>query len=94
MSQITINTPPIINYCKGLPTSGNKETEIKFTIEAEDIDNDDLSFFWDFGDETFSQEKNPIHTYSENGTYRPTITVSDGKGGEDNCSTAWITIVE
>jgi len=94
MSQITINTPPTINHCRGLPTSGNKETEIKFTIEAEDIDNDDLSFFWDFGDEAFSQEKNPIHAYSENGTYRPTITVSDGKGGEDNCSTAWITIVE
>ena len=92
--QITINTPPIINYCRGLPTSGNKETEIKFTIEVEDTDNDNLSFFWDFGNKIFSQEENPVHAYSESGTYRPTVTVSDGKGGEDNCSTAWITIVE
>lgn len=93
-AQITINTPPSINYCKGLPTSGNKDTEIQFTIEAEDIDDDVLSFLWTFGDETSSQEENPTHIYSESGNFNPTVTVFDGKEGEDYCSTAWITIAE
>ena len=93
-TQIIVNTPPAIDHCKSAPTSGNKDTEIQFAVEVEDINNDNLSFFWNFGDETFSQEKSPTHTYSESGTYHPTITVSDGKGGEDNCSTAWITIAE
>ena len=94
IAQITINTPPTISSCRGLPTSGSKDTEIQFTVTTEDVDNDALSFFWDFGDETFSQEENPIHIYSENGTYTPTVTVSDGREKEVSCSTAWITIVE
>ena len=94
VEQVAVNTPPIINYCKNLPTSSEKGIEIQFTIDVQDIDNDIMSFFWDFGDETFSQEENPTHAYAENGTYRPSVTVSDGKGGEDNCSTAWITIAE
>jgi len=94
VGQVAINTPPIINYCKGLPVSGNKNTEIQFTVDAQDIDNDEISFFWDFGDETSSQEKNPVHAYVENETYHPSITIFDGKGGEDTCSTAWITIAE
>jgi len=92
--QAIVNTPPNIDYCRGLPVSGNKNTEIQFTTEAKDIDNDNLTFFWNFGDETFSQEQNPIHIYPENGTYHPTVTISDDKNGESNCSTVWITITE
>jgi len=92
--QITINTPPVINYCRGLPVSGSKNTEVQFTVDAQDINNDKIFFLWDFGDETFSQEENPIHVYAEDGTYRPSVTVSDGKEEGDNCSTAWITIAE
>ena len=94
ISQITVNTPPSINSCRASTASGNKNTEIQFTVEAEDIDNDSLSFFWDFGDETSSQEQNPTHTYSTNGTYRPIVTVFDENNGESSCSTIWITITE
>jgi len=93
-TQVTINTPPVISSCKSLPTSGDRDTEIQFAVTTEDIDNDVLSFFWDFGDNTSSQEERPTHVYSKNGTYTPTVTVSDGKGEEVSCSTAWITIVE
>ena len=93
VSQIIINTPPEISYCKSLPTLGNINTEIQFTVKVEDIDNDILSFLWDFGDETFSQEKNPTHSYSKTGTYQSSVTVSD-EAGEDKCLTAWVTIVE
>ncbi|NLX75710.1 MAG: PKD domain-containing protein, partial [Synergistaceae bacterium] len=37
---------------------------------------------WDFGDGTFSNEINPIHSYSAIGTYQITISV-EGPGGSD-----------
>ncbi len=43
-----------------------------------------LSWLWDFGDETTSEEQSPTHTYADNGIYEVTLTVCD----EDNdCDT-------
>jgi PKD repeat protein len=35
------------------------------------------TWFWNFGDETWSNEKDPIHIYSDPGTYIVTLTVTD-----------------
>ena len=35
------------------------------------------SYFWDFGDGTFSTEENPTHTYTDGGMYEPTLKVYD-----------------
>lgn len=45
--------------------------------------NDPFSWFWDFDDGTISTETNPIHTYTENGTYFVCLTAT-GPGGTDN----------
>jgi uncharacterized repeat protein (TIGR02543 family) len=37
---------------------------------------------WDFGDGVFSSEKNPLHTYIEEGVYRVTLTVTNAKGSD------------
>ncbi len=37
-----------------------------------------LSFLWDFGDSTTSTENNPIHTFTQKGTYTVKLQVSDG----------------
>jgi gliding motility-associated-like protein len=39
--------------------------------------NEDLNYDWDFGDGTFSFEKNPIHYYSEKGIFKPTLRVKN-----------------
>ena len=44
-----------------------------------DVDNDTLSYMWDFGDNIGnSTEKNPTYVYLTNGYYTVTLTVDDG----------------
>ncbi|MFD3520045.1 carbohydrate-binding protein [Streptomyces sp. NPDC058653] len=39
-----------------------------------------LTYSWNFGDGTTSTAANPSHTYTTNGTFRPTLTVRDPEG--------------
>ncbi|WP_443049333.1 carbohydrate-binding protein [Streptomyces sp. NBC_00178] len=39
-----------------------------------------LTYAWDFGDGTSSTAASPSHTYTTNGTFRPTLTVKDPEG--------------
>jgi PKD repeat protein len=38
------------------------------------------TYFWDFGDGTYSNESNPIHVYSSSGTYLVRLTVTNTAG--------------
>jgi PKD repeat protein len=44
------------------------------------------TYRWDFGDGEFSDEKDPIHNYSEPGEYRYILTVTDSSG---ETASAW-----
>ncbi len=89
-----VNHPPQISFCRVSPNQGSVETEFKFEIEAVDLDGDDLSYRWEFGDGEEFSGKNPMHQYKSVGTYEPKITVSDKKGEKDECSTAWVVVGE
>ena len=43
------------------------------------------NYIWDFGDGAKSEEEEPYHTYTKNGTYRVTLRAI-GKGGESSSS--------
>ena len=88
------NLPPIISACRVAPNQGNISSEFKFEIEASDPDGDSLIYNWDFGDSETSEGKNPSHQYAQSRTFEPKITVSDGRGGEDTCATAWVVVGE
>jgi PKD repeat protein len=63
-----------------------------FTFDASgstDPDNEDISFFWDFGDGNTSTKPIISHTYSESGVYTVTLTITDNSGLE--CGTALTT---
>ena len=48
-------------------------------------------WFWDFGDDTTSDEQNPTHTYTEIGKYTVSLTVIDDEGKQETLSNyAWI----
>lgn len=48
-------------------------------------------YLWDFGDDTTSTQLNPTHTYTKDGTYTYTFTVSD-EGGDSVSEQGTITI--
>nr|MDO8116952.1 PKD domain-containing protein [Candidatus Sigynarchaeota archaeon] len=52
-------------------------------------------FEWDFHDGTgFSNEINPVHVFSTNGTYNITLTVTDWDGDADNITITGLIIVD
>ena len=62
------------------PTVGE---EVRFTDESTDPDGRVVSWRWEFGDGTISTERNPIHRYSRNGTFKVKLTVADNDGLTD-----------
>jgi PKD repeat protein len=44
-----------------------------------------VSWFWDFGDNTTSNETNPTHKYDRIGEYTVKLTVADEEGLTDTC---------
>jgi len=75
------------NFCNAtfniaLDTLNNIPNTYIFTDYSEgEID----SWYWDFGDGAFSFEQNPVHVYSDGGTYYPCLTISSLQG-DTTCS--------
>jgi len=62
-------------------TSGIEPLTVQFTGSGTDRDGQIISYHWDFGDGKTSSQQNPSHTYTSNGTYTATLTVTDNQGG-------------
>ncbi len=71
-SFIVVNTTPVISFASSI--SGN-------TINLTNNSSGGVSYAWDFGDGTSSNEPNPTHTYANNGTYVVQLT------GTNSCGT-------
>jgi len=75
---VQVDTIPIANFsnntvCLGLPTS--------FTNLSHSFGNLSLSYLWNFGDNSpISTLLNPMHTYSNPGTYQVSLTTTDSHG--------------
>ena len=50
-----------------------------------------ISSFWNFGDNTVSAIKSPAHTYTANGSYAVKLSVTDSCGGDTTTQTVIIT---
>ncbi|NNE74000.1 MAG: PKD domain-containing protein, partial [Acidimicrobiales bacterium] len=62
---------------EGLP--GQIGEPLRFVDQSSNSPN---AWEWDFGDGTFSTEANPVHTYSEPGTYTVWLTVFNASGSD------------
>ena len=49
--------------------------------------NNPTSWFWDFGDGTFSSLQFPVHSYAQAGTYTVCLSVSSICGSDSSCAT-------
>jgi PKD repeat protein len=75
------NNPPTADFTYA-PTSPT----IDFTDTSSDSDGTVIGWSWELGDSNISTEQNPIHTYTANGTYTVTLTVTDDDSAIDSTS--------
>jgi PKD repeat protein len=78
---VEANSAPTVTASRA--PNGPVETgqPVAFTATGEDADGDALTYAWDFGDGGSSTQREPLHTFTEAGTYEVKVTVSDGRGG-------------
>ena len=61
------------------PTSGPQPLTVTFSSAGStDPEGQPLTYSWDFGDGTLSNQANPTHVYTQPGRYTVRLTVSDG----------------
>lgn len=69
---ITSFENPVADFTYDISSSG----EVQFNNNSTNGD----SYFWDFGDQGTSTEFEPLHTYSQGGTYNVTFEVTSAEG--------------
>ncbi|MEF8847801.1 MAG: PKD domain-containing protein [Candidatus Thermoplasmatota archaeon] len=74
----TSQQPPTLEADAGGPYKGNISEEIQFRGSAEG-GVPPYSYLWDFGDGKYSEQKNPVHSYSSIGNYTAHLTVTDSR---------------
>ncbi|TDT29266.1 glucose/arabinose dehydrogenase [Streptomyces sp. BK208] len=68
-------------------TSGKAPLAVSFSAAgSSDADGDALGHAWDFGDGSSSTQANPSHTYTTDGQYTATLTVTDPTGKSGSAS--------
>ncbi|MFT4535737.1 MAG: PKD repeat protein [Saprospiraceae bacterium] len=72
-----------------VPTVAFEGTQNESTISFVSTSTGVITYSWDFGDGTTSEEENPIHTYGSNGTYEVILTVTN-QCGEVETSNSYI----
>lgn len=66
---------------------------VTFSGSATDPGNIDvLTYAWSFGDGAVSNDRNPAHAYSDNGTYTASLVVTDNDGGTSSAARITITV--
>ena len=81
------------NFPPSADTGGIYHGDVGETIyfnsdDSSDMDDDIISYEWDFGDGLTSTQLNPTHSYSEKGIYSLKLTVIDEHGEQDTDESA------
>ncbi len=74
-------------------TKGDVPLSITFTANVSDKENDEISYYWEFGDGQTSTEQNPSHTYTIPGKYQPKLIVNDILGAKTTITSTKITLL-
>ncbi|WP_380163484.1 PKD domain-containing protein [Jannaschia sp. R86511] len=81
---VAANTAPDITSATATPDDGAAPLEVDFAAEAVDLDDDAITYAWDFGvagtDEDTATGATASWTYTEAGRYTATVTVTDATG--------------
>ncbi|MET1254160.1 DNRLRE domain-containing protein [Aliikangiella maris] len=69
------NIPPVADFAVG-----TNQLQASFTDQSSDSDGNIVSWYWDFGDNNSATSQNPVHNYTNSGTYNVNLTVTDNEG--------------
>jgi PKD repeat protein len=72
-------------------TADKTAGDYPLTVEFSDQSKNAVSYEWIFGDGGTSSDKNPVHTYTAEGNYTVTLTVT-GTNGDEDASQATISV--
>ncbi|MBW3011787.1 PKD domain-containing protein [Candidatus Woesearchaeota archaeon] len=75
-------------------TNGEVPANVAFYAVAQDPEGDALAYHWEFGDGAISTLQNPVHTFTEVGTYEVTVTVEDPAGNTGHDSMQFIAFTD
>jgi PKD repeat protein len=83
-SGLNVSTPilPTANFSSN-KTTGYAPLSVQFT----DMSKNATGWKWDFGDRTYSTQRNPMHIYSAAGNYTVNLTASNGNGMDSKLAT-------
>ncbi len=93
VQNMTRNRPPVVDIVANGTRGSHLNAAVNQTItfnagESFDVDNDSLTFEWDFDGGSTASGAMVEHSFNEAGAYRVTLTVSDG----ENSSTGHLTV--
>jgi serine protease len=77
-SSTSTNDPAFADF--SFTTSGRTVT---FEDQSTDSDGDVAAWDWNYGDGNTSTQQNPVHTYTDDGKYQVTLTITDNEGATD-----------
>lgn len=87
---VSVLEPPVANFTANT-TVGFPPLSVQFTDTS--TGSPPLNYSWDFGDNTFSAEQNPVHMYTSAGTYPVNLTVSNSVGNDTKSAELPITVL-
>lgn len=85
---ITILQKPVADFMAH-PVSGKAPLTVQFVDKSQGFP---TSWFWDFGDTVKSYDQNPVHVYSDAGSYNVTLSVFSDEGSSVKTKNGFITV--
>lgn len=79
---VDTKSPPKADFTFS-PSEVYVDTDVQFTDRSSDGDGQIVSWHWDFGDGSTSDERNPVHKFGQEGVYEVQLTVTDNDGLKD-----------
>lgn len=82
-STITVNPSPPIAKAYASPTQGKIPLPVKFEGSDTAVNGSESTYEWDFKNDSFSTEQNPVHVFNTIGIYEVQLTVTNIHGLTD-----------